>query len=150
MKFLNLWLLAVVIICFGCNTPDSSNHTSTDSTTQNNQIKKEASGVLIPKTFSNERFKNVVVSKITEDSFSISGKARVFEAVFNWTLKEGDKEIKTGYKMTDAGAPEWGNFVFGITVPAGTDSTLRLVLFESSAKDGSRVSELTLPLKQAL
>jgi hypothetical protein len=149
MKFVKLSFLSVAFFMFGCNAPDSSNHTSTDSTTQNNQIKKEATGVSTPKTFSNERFKNITVSKITKDSFAISGKARVFEAVFNWVLKEGDKEIKSGYKMTDAGAPEWGNFVFGITVPAGADSTLRLVLFESSAKDGSRVSELTLPLKQA-
>lgn len=149
MKFVKLSFLAVVMICFSCHAPDSSKNTSTDSTTENNQIEKETREVSTPKTFSNERFKNVLVSKITVDSFSISGKARVFEAVFNWVLKEGDKEIKTGYKMTEAGAPEWGDFVFGITIPAGADSTLRLVLFESSAKDGSRVSELTLPLKQA-
>ena len=150
MKFVKLSFLAVTILMFSCNAPDSSNQTYTDSAKQNNQPKEETSDALTPKTFSNERFKNVSVSKITEDSFAISGKARVFEAVFNWVLKKGDKEIKSGYKMTDAGAPEWGNFVFGITIPAGADSTLRLVLFESSAKDGSRVSELTLPLKQAL
>ncbi len=149
MKFVKLSFLVVAILLFGCNAPDTSNQTSAGSTKQNNQPKKETTEVSAPKTFSNERFKNVEVSKITEDSFAISGKARVFEAVFNWVLKEGDKEIKSGYKMTEAGAPEWGDFVFGITIPARADSTLRLVLFESSAKDGSRISELTLPLKKA-
>ncbi|MBK7232918.1 MAG: hypothetical protein IPH93_11830 [Saprospiraceae bacterium] len=49
--------------------------------------------------------------------------------------------------MTDAGAPEWGNFEFGIHVQKKrANSTLTLVIFESSAKDGSRQNELPIPL----
>jgi hypothetical protein len=50
--------------------------------------------------------------------------------------------------MTDAGAPEWGNFEFTIDVTKKRgNSTLTLILFESSAKDGSRQYELPIALE---
>ena len=49
--------------------------------------------------------------------------------------------------MTDAGAPEWGDFDFTIIVQKKREnSKLTLVLFESSAKDGSRQDELPIVL----
>jgi hypothetical protein len=48
--------------------------------------------------------------------------------------------------MTDAGAPEWGNFNFVIEVAKQrSNSTLHLILYETSAKDGSR--QHLLPIK---
>jgi hypothetical protein len=54
--------------------------------------------------------------------------------------------LKTGFTTTDAGAPEWGNFDFTIDIEKRESSTLTLILFEESAKDGSRNYELP-PLK---
>jgi hypothetical protein len=52
-----------------------------------------------------------------------------------------------GFQMTDAGAPEWGKFEFAINVQKKRqNSTLTLILFESSPKDGSRQYELLIPL----
>ena len=49
--------------------------------------------------------------------------------------------------MTDAGAPEWGKFEFAISVhKKRKNSTLTLILFESSAMDGSRQHELPITL----
>ncbi len=49
--------------------------------------------------------------------------------------------------MTDMGAPEWGNFSFTVDVEKKRpNSTLTLILFESSAKDGSRQFELPILL----
>jgi hypothetical protein len=50
--------------------------------------------------------------------------------------------------MTDAGAPEWGRFSFTVeAVKKRANSTLHIILFESSAKDGSRQYELPILLE---
>lgn len=99
------------------------------------------------KLYSNERFKNVRVEKTGEHTFLLQGKAQIFEASFNWVVEDGHHELKKGFEMTDAGAPEWGNFRFTIDVQKErTNSTLILILFESSAKDGSRQYELPVVL----
>lgn len=99
------------------------------------------------KVYSNERFRNVKADRISDTQFRITGKARVFEATFNWVIEDGHEELQKGYQMTDAGAPEWGNFNFTVNaVKKRRNSTLHLLLFESSAKDGSRLSELPVLL----
>jgi len=99
------------------------------------------------KVYSNKRFKDVTVEKIGEHKFSIKGKAQVFEASFSWVVEDGHDEIKKGHEMTDAGAPEFGNFSFTVDVAKKRkNSTLHLILFEASAKDGSRQYELPILL----
>jgi hypothetical protein len=96
-----------------------------------------------PKVYANERFKEVTVKKIGAHKFLIKGKGQIFEANFSWVVEDGHEEIKRGYQMTDAGAPEWGNFSFTVdVVKKRPNSTLHLILFEASAKDGSRQYEL--------
>ena len=108
-------------------------------------------GILFIKTRSasarNERFKDVTVEKTGENTYTISGKGQIFEANFNWVIEDGHEELQKGYTMTDAGAPEWGNFSFSVTAPKkNPNSTLHIILFESSAKDGSRQYELPILL----
>lgn len=99
------------------------------------------------KVYANDRFKDVTVQKTGDHLFLISGKARVFEATFSWVAEDGHNELKKGFEMTDAGAPEWGNFSFTADVKKEREnSTVMLILFEASAKDGSRQSELPLVL----
>ena len=88
------------------------------------------------------------MQRLGGDSFRIAGQARVFEASFGWVIEDGHYELKQGHQMTDAGAPEWGNFQFDITAAKQREnSTLHLILFESSPKDGSRTHELPIPLR---
>ena len=99
------------------------------------------------KTYSNQRFKEVRVLNTGQNQFLVQGKGQIFEASFNWIVEDGHEEIKKGYATTDAGAPEWGNFKFNLEVEKKRpNSKLTLVLFESSAKDGSRQYELPIPL----
>jgi hypothetical protein len=100
------------------------------------------------KVYSNARFKDVTVTKVGDNKYSIQGKGQIFEASFGWVVEDGHNEIKEGFDMTDAGAPEWGNFKFTIEVQKQRpNSTLTLILFESSAKDGSRVYQLPIVLE---
>lgn len=99
----------------------------------------------LTQTYSNVRFKDVTAEKINEHTFLIKGKGQIFEANFSWIVEDGHDELKKGFEMTDAGAPEWGNFSFTIDVAKKRpNSTLHLVLFEISAKDGSRQHELPI------
>ena len=96
---------------------------------------------------SNERFRNVRATKLTDDSFRIEGEAQVFEAAFSWVVEDGHNELAQGHAMTDAGAPEWGKFSFVVNVEKDrSNSTLNLIIYEASAKDGSRQHELFYPL----
>ncbi len=97
--------------------------------------------------YSNERFKEVTVDKVGEHQFLIRGKGQIFEANFGWVVEDGHMELKKGNTMTDAGAPEWGDFNFTVDVKKEREnSTLMLILFESSPKDGSRQYELPVLL----
>ena len=99
------------------------------------------------KNYSNERFRNVTVEKVNGNKFRVKGEAQIFEASFSWTVEDGHNELKNGDEMTDAGAPEWGKFDFTVEVAKSDENTtLTLILFELSAKDGSRQHELPIAL----
>src|SRR5690606_28656923 len=98
--------------------------------------------------YSNERFKEVTVKKVDANKFMIEGKGLIFEANFGWVVEDGHNELAEGFEMTSAGAPEWGEFSFLVEVgKQRPNSTLMLILFETSAKDGSRQHELPIVLE---
>ena len=96
---------------------------------------------------SNQRFREVTIEKLDDDKFRVKGQGQIFEASFSWVVEDGHYELAEGFTTTDAGAPDWGNFDFTLDVPKkDANSTLTLILYESSAKDGSRQHELLIPL----
>ena len=135
-----------------CNNNEQKRATVTTDTLktipETTQVTKEGKpDALFPKTYSNKRFKDVTVEKIAKDKFLIRGQAQIFEANFSWIVEDGHEELKKGFQMTDGGAPEWGKFEFAIDVlKKRENSTLTLILFESSPKDGSRQYELPITL----
>ncbi len=147
MKFT---LFLSLIILAACNTKEGKVTTTDPVVSDSTEIKEDETRKDITpplKSYSNERFKEVTVEKVAENSFLIRGQGQIFEANFSWIVEDGHNELKKGFQMTDAGAPEWGNFEFTIQVQKEREnSTLTLVLFESSAKDGSRQYELPIPL----
>src|SRR5688500_2772961 len=145
------------ILIIGCTAkvttehPDEANDTiSVDNTRteeKEDTVYKDSIGIS-PKVYSNERFKDVTVEKTGDNTFLITGKGQIFEANFNWVIEDGHEELQKGYTMTDAGAPEWGNFSFSVTAPKkNPNSTLHIIIFESSPKDGSRQYELPILLQ---
>lgn len=99
------------------------------------------------KIYSNKRFRNVTIEKAANNKYIIKGEGQIFEASFSWVIEDGHDELQQGYTMTDAGAPEWGKFSFTVeAVKKRPNSTLHIILFEISAKDGSRQYELPIAL----
>ena len=153
MKSLFPLLFILIIGCTAKVTtehPDEATDTVSVDNTRTEEKKdtvyKDSIGIS-PKVYSNARFKDVTVEKTGENTFLITGKGQIFEANFNWVIEDGHEELQKGYTMTDAGAPEWGNFSFSVTAPKkNPNTTLHLIIFESSAKDGSRQHELPILL----
>lgn len=99
--------------------------------------------------YANDIFRNVTVTKTAQDTFEVKGQAQVFEAVVNYVVEDGHNELTQDFFQTSAGAPEWGDFSHTVKVKkAEPNSTLMLILFEVSAKDGSRRMELIIPLPE--
>ena len=145
-------ILLSTLLLFACNKKENQRTTIVNDTLKTSPettkvVKTAKPENLLPKQYSNERFKEVTVERLDENKFRIRGKGQIFEASFNWIVEDGHEELKDGFQMTDAGAPEWGNFDFIIAVQKKREnSKLTLVLFESSAKDGRRQHELPILL----
>lgn len=144
-------ILLLAVLVFACNNKKShdtnynENSTSIDTVQVTKSVEPQKQVVT---TLSNQHFRQVNVEKVNENKFHVKGQAQVWEANINWVIEDGHNELKTGFTTTDAGAPEWGKFDFTIDIEKKEESsTLTLILFEESAKDGSRNYELPLPLK---
>lgn len=144
MKY-TIWI--ITLLFFACNNPKNTDSKS-DETFVDNDTVQISEPVEPEKEFANERFRQVTIEKKEGNKYRVQGQAQVFEANFSWVVEDGHNELKNGSAMTDAGAPEWGKFDFTIEVEKTNEySTLHIILFEVSAKDGSRKYELPIPLK---
>lgn len=97
------------------------------------------------KQYQNDVFKEVTVSK-SNGGATISGKARVFEGVFQYAVISGTDVLLEDHYQID-GAPAWGSFEITIEKELLTKKGVSIELFVYSAKDGSKTDILTIPLK---
>jgi hypothetical protein len=152
MKHLLIFLGLFAASCNTTTEPSDNKDTSAPKTATTNPppasgIDDHEHGRDTIDLYRNARFQNVRVKKIGDSTYSVSGKAQMFEATYMWIVEDGHEELLKGYGTTDAGAPEFGNFSFTFNVKKRRpNSKLHLVLFESSPKDGSRQHELPVPL----
>jgi hypothetical protein len=137
------------VLFLACNNHSTSESPrDTAEVIANNKEKQGAStDTVARKIYANQRFRNVSVDRIGVDSFRLRGEGQIFEASFSWILEDGHEELQKGFHTTDAGAPEWGKFDFTIQAKKKRpNSSLTIVLFETSAMDGSRQHELPIAL----
>lgn len=141
MRSIQVFIIAILVSACGQGSGDAERRP--DST----NAKESKEDIPSAKVYSNARFRNVTVDTVSENRFVVKGEAQIFEANFGWVVEDGHRELKNGFEMTDAGAPAWGKFKFELDVEKERpNSTLTLILYESSAKDGSRQHELFIPL----
>lgn len=141
-------LCLLLLILISCNKKSEEANDSKETIIQNDSINSDATDENKEGAFeklSNERFRNVTIEKLDENKFRVQGQAQVFEGTINWTVEDGHYILKDGFTTTDAGAPAWGNFDFTFDVEkVDKNSSVTLVLFEISAKDGSQ--QYSLPI----
>ncbi|MBT2738920.1 Gmad2 immunoglobulin-like domain-containing protein [Bacillus sp. ISL-7] len=98
------------------------------------------------KVYQNEVFKDVVVTE-TSDTLTLTGKAQVFEGVFQYALYDGEKVVKESNYQT-AGAPAWGEFEITFEKGLVSSNNAKFELFVYSAKDGSKINTLEIPISK--
>lgn len=97
----------------------------------------------------NQAFRNISVVG-TQGSYVVTGEARIFEATVQYDVEDGHFVYLEGFVTASEGAPGWGTFTIDISIPEEdlpNNATLMLILFEESAKDGSRINELPVVLE---
>ncbi|WP_060673566.1 Gmad2 immunoglobulin-like domain-containing protein [Rossellomorea vietnamensis] len=99
-----------------------------------------------PTVYQNESFKEVVVTQ-SEGEVMVTGKAQVFEGVFQYVLYDGGKVLEENNYQT-AGAPAWGEFTLSFKKEIVTTNDIKLELFFYSAKDGSKTNVLEIPISK--
>lgn len=151
-----IWCLGVVLSVCSCQTNNSNTRQPSlkdakDTVVEEVQMTEEEMPPPPPPpppVYSNARFKRVRAFKVKDHEYRVTGEAQVFEAAFSWILEKDTHEIAQGHEKTDAGAPAWGAFQFTVTVKeANQNSPLHLILYEASAKDGSRQHQLRMRLQ---
>lgn len=84
------------------------------------------------------------------DQVVIKGVARVFEAAFQYEIKNGDGDVvDEGNRQAEMAAPNWGYFELQISADHVEDEHV-LELFTTSAKDGSKDGQVEIDLATAL
>lgn len=82
-----------------------------------------------------------------QDRIVVRGLARVFEATVQYEFEDGHYVLDKGFTTASEGAPGWGEFEFTINLDEKTFNGLgKVVIYEESAKDGSRLHELHIPV----
>jgi hypothetical protein len=82
--------------------------------------------------------------------YTVTGEARVFEATMQYAVSDGHNYLIENFHTLSEGAPEWSAFTIKLTVPEEklpANGTLTLELFEYSAKDGSIINFMAVPLE---
>ena len=83
-----------------------------------------------------------------EPGFAVTGTANTFEATFNYELKDaGGRVLSKDFVTATSGSGTRGTFAFKVDYALEEPSGGRLVLFELSAEDGSRIHEHEIPLR---
>lgn len=80
----------------------------------------------------------------------VIGNANTYEATFEYDLKDASgKVIAHDFKMATSGSGQRGTFDFEIPFAVASEQDGTLVVFESSAEDGSRIHIREIPLRLA-
>ena len=78
---------------------------------------------------------------------TVSGLARTFEANVVWRVKQGTRTVAEGHATASEGTSEvWGSFSTQVTLPASVRGQVTLEAFEASARDGTPVGLVEVPL----
>ncbi len=152
-----IFILVLFITVIGCSMSgqDNTNQSNASNLVDNNQN---------PATTNNDqKVDNNQIQVVKNDafiieyptpksvigkSFTIIGKAHgIFEGEFNYELEDGHKMLSKGNIMLEGmkSPADWTPFKHKVTLDENPTSPVgTLILFDISAKDGSRINELII------
>lgn len=148
LSLIMMVILFVSLVACGTNennkSPNVSGNKNDQTDISQEEQQEEKPGKQEQKKYENESFKDVEMKK-SENKLVVTGKARVFEGVFQYAIINGDDVLKQDKCQTE-GAPAWGEFEISFDKEIVMNEGTKLELFFLSAKDGSKTNTLTIPL----
>lgn len=111
--------------------------TPNDSEYNQEEIVLENGAFQIFEPFPKSNVKNKII---------VRGLARVFEGTIQYEFEDNHSTLDEGYTTASRGAPEWGEFEITIEIDKSAHRSARIKLYEESAKDGSKINELIIPV----
>jgi hypothetical protein len=97
----------------------------------------------------NNAFRKIEVEG-SNGEYTITGEARVFEATLKYRVTDGHVYFIEDFHTASDGGPNWGTFLLEIMIAEEdlpVNGTLTLELYEESAKDGSEINVLIIPIE---
>ena len=83
-----------------------------------------------------------------EPGFEVTGTANTFEATFNYELQDGTgRVLSKDFVTATSGSGTRGTFSFQVPYEVDEPTDGKLVVFELSAEDGSRINQREIPLR---
>lgn len=76
----------------------------------------------------------------------VRGLARVFEGTIQYEFEDNHSTLDEGNTTASKTAPDWGEFEITIEVDKSAHRSARIILYEESEKDGSKMNELIIPV----
>lgn len=101
--------------------------------------------ILLPQVIKSNNNIKVMQFEKTNRGVHLSGVARVFEATVNYALEtKSGNVLEKGVTTASIGGPKWGKFDFEVCrIP---NKAHYIVIFTTSARDGTRQNEIKLKL----
>lgn len=158
------WLILVLSACGTAGAPqdagqgqapaEAPNTGDTESTSSDDAAKREDQTGQVKEGDQNNPLENEAfrvtqpqASDVIGMSLKVAGEARVYEGNFHYTIEDGHNILAEGTGKTEKGAPEWSPFELQIQLEQPPSSPHgMLILYEKSAKDGTPVNQLNVPL----
>jgi hypothetical protein len=86
--------------------------------------------------------------QVVRSPLRVAGSANTFEATLDYELVDANgKVLKRGFDTATSGSGVRGTFDFTLPFTITSSGDGKLILYESSAKDGSRIHIIEVPLK---
>ncbi|MBA4492860.1 Gmad2 immunoglobulin-like domain-containing protein [Paenactinomyces guangxiensis] len=102
------------------------------------------------KSYQNKSFRHVKATRSTNDTYTVTGKARAWGANIYYVVTDGSKQVLDEQTVhLKSAPPSWSAFEFSFYIPKSErKNKLFLKLYEKSAKDGSSANVLQVPLQE--
>lgn len=143
-------LLAITLLtACGNEVSQSTSGEKNEETIDHVETVQEWTDEQEPLLLENDAFRNISVTG-QRGEYTITGEARVWEATMHYAVSDGHVYFVEDFYTLPEGAPNWAPFSLNISIPEErlpVNGTVMLELFEISAKDGSQVNLLFVPLE---
>ncbi len=89
----------------------------------------------------------LVGTRVSSSPLLVRGHARVYEGTVQLRLEDGHNVLARTFTTATAGGPAWGEFEIELEFETPTSPGLTLTVFEESARDGSEINVVVIPLQ---